>query len=133
MLMGDPNRANGTFVYGGGVFDASDLYIDPVSMGMFRNSGWRLINSNPGFRTPPPYFDGFSLSVGSRNRHWGLSGAMWDPHGYWGAAGNYLVPDEPFYTYGLSSYTMVAPAGSNGVSTPDVFYGIAQFAVNADR
>jgi hypothetical protein len=110
-----------TSYYSGGVFDGSDLYIGSPGMGHFRNSGWRLINSHPGRFSPSPYFDGQPISTPIGNRHWGLSGAVWDPHGYWGAAGNYLVPDEPFYTYGLSSSTALYPTGR---STPDLFYGL---------
>ena len=123
---------NGQFVYGGGVMDSADLYIEGVALGGFRNTGWRMINSNAGFLSPPPYFDGFPLQVGDEFRHWSVAGAIWDPHGYWGPAGNYLVPDEPFYTHALSSSVAVAPADSNGRSTPDVFFGLDEIRPDYD-
>ena len=94
-------------------------------MGMLRNEGWHLINSCAGYRTPPAYFDGFPLAVPSGGfRHWALSGAIWDPHGYWGAADQYLIPDNPFYTYGLASYQQSSPGAANGLTTPHRFYGL---------
>ena len=118
----------GAYVHGGGVFDGSDLYTLGVSLGLARCPGWRLINAHPGFLTPPPYFDGFPLQInsGANNgyRHWTVAGAIWDPHGYWGPAGNYLVHDSLFYTLGLASYVPISPAGINAVSTPDKFFGI---------
>jgi hypothetical protein len=123
--------ANGQFVYGGGVFDSSDLYSESIGMGGARNSGWRFINSDAGYLTPPPYFDGFPLSVGGGEfRYWSLPGAIWDPYGYWGPAENYLVVDDPFYTYGLPSGQLVSP-GQTHVSTSHVFYGIDDIRVDA--
>jgi hypothetical protein len=125
-FVGPTVTSNGEFVYGGGVFDSSDLYVHAIGLGGFRNSGWRLINSNAGFISPPPYFDGFPLAIPAFPglfRYWALPGAIWDPHGYWGPAGNYLIPNVLFYTFGLSSSVNVAPAGNNGRSTPDLFYG----------
>lgn len=119
-------------VISGGVLDTHDLYFQGISLGMFRNDGWRLINSEPGFRVPSPYFDGFPISVTAGNRHWSISGAMWDVHGYWGPAGNYLVPDFPFYTHGLTSYSPATPSGANGVTTPHVFYGLSNIAPERD-
>lgn len=120
------------FTYGGGVLDTSDLYTDSVSLGMFRNEGWRLINSNAGFHSLPPYFDGFPLAMGNQMRHGSLSAAMWDPHGYWGPAGNYLIPDFPFYTFGLGSIGQALPSGENGVSTSHVFYGMGSINPGLD-
>jgi hypothetical protein len=115
-------------VAGGGVFDHSDMYIAGIAMSHVRNSGWRIINSHPGYLTPAPYFDGFSLLLpgnAPRHRHYSIAGAIHDVHGHWGPAGNYLLPStNPFFTHGLSSYVDIVPAGSCGVSTPDVFYGL---------
>jgi hypothetical protein len=128
---------NGQFVQGGGVFDGADLYTLGVSLGLARSTGWRLINSHPGFLTPAPYFDGFPLQInsGANNgfRHWSIAGAIWDPHGYWGPAGNYLVHDNPFYTFGLTSYAPISPAGINAVSTPDKFTGIRLIIVDNEQ
>ena len=42
---------NGQFVYGPGFIDLSDLYLIPVSLGMWRCGGWKLIDSNAGYHT----------------------------------------------------------------------------------
>lgn len=129
---GDMFTAANTFVSGGGVLDSSDLYLDPITMQMERCSGWRLLNSHAGFRSPPPFFDGFSVSQPNGNRNWALSGAMWDPHGYWGPAGNYLVPDTPFYSYDLASSQLASPPGDNGLTTPHVFFGLGNITPGVD-
>jgi hypothetical protein len=122
------------FVFGGGVFDSSDIYTHNVAISGLRNTGWKLVNSHAGYLTPPPYFDGYPLAYGSggRFRYWGIAGAIWDPHGYWGPAGNYLIPDEPFFTHGLSSSVPVAPAGQTGLSTPHLFYGLGAIVRNQE-
>ena len=123
---------NGQYVYGGGVLDTSDLYLDAISMQLHRATGWRLINSCAGFLTPSPWFDSFPVAQPNGNRHWAISGALHDPHGYWGPAGNYLVPDEPFYRHGLTSFTMASPGNGNGISTPHRFYGIGTITPGED-
>ena len=123
---------NGQFVYGGGVFDSSDLYLDSISMQLMRCPGWRLINSCAGFITTSPWFDSFPVAQANGNRHWAISGALHDPHGYWGPAGNYLVPDEPFYRYGLTSFAMAAPGHDNGLTTPHRFYGVGRISPGED-
>ena len=134
-----------------GFIDLSDLYIDPISVGTWRCGGWKLIESNPGYLTRTPAsiaqeddtttpdvnealpHDTFPKSYGSssnRYRHWPLSGALWDPHGYFGAAGNYVVATPaPFFTHGLSNSAVAVPPGTrsnpiNGISTPDRFVGL---------
>lgn len=126
--------ANGQFVYGGGVFDSSDTYAS-FGLGMKRNKNWRIINSHPGHVARSPYFDGFPLQIpgipGPGNkRYWTLPGAMWDPYGYWGPAGNYLVPNVPFYTFGLSSSQTVQPASMGTLTTPQKFYHVGDITVN---
>jgi hypothetical protein len=131
-FVGPTIAANSQFVYGGGVFDQSDLYLMSLGLGSFRNSGWQLINSNPGYVTPPPYFDGFPLTTFQANkfRYWTLPGAIWDPYGYWGPAGNFLIPNHPFYTFGDANLQAVPPEGSNGWSTPTRFYGFQAVVLN---
>lgn len=120
---------------GGGVFDHSDMYTTPIAMSHARSTGWKLVNSNAGYLAPAPYFDGFSLvlpSNPSQYRYWSLAGAIHDVHGYWSAPGHYLLPSgDPFFTYGLSTSTPIAPAGANGVSTPDLFFGISSIQADA--
>ncbi len=122
--------ATGQFVHGGGVFDSSDLYTHSVAVAGVRNEGWKMINSEPGYLTPPPYFDGYPLATNAGTfRYWSLPGAILDPHGYWGPAGNYLAVDNIFYTYGLTSWTPVLPGGTH-VSTPAKFFGLEQISTD---
>ncbi|MGL4573798.1 MAG: hypothetical protein ACRCV9_03310, partial [Burkholderiaceae bacterium] len=74
-----------------------------------------LIGSHPGYRYPV-----------QTQENWTLAGALWDPHGYWGAAGNYWTYDTPFLTSGANC-TAVAPAGSNGMSCATEYYGVGDF------
>jgi G8 domain/Right handed beta helix region len=114
---------------GGGLFRLNDLYIQ----GMFSfvlETGIKQINCAPPFRPLPPDLDGFPLAVASNPgyyRNWTLAGAIRDVNGVFVPAGHTWVYDKPFLTYGLSSSTPVAPSGSNGVHTPDRFYGVQTF------
>jgi hypothetical protein len=120
----------GQFVRGGGVIDGSDNYIDGIGLGGIRNPGWHLVNSFPGFLTPPPYFDGFPLQIPNGSyRHWSTDSAIWDPHGYWAAPGSYLVVDNPFYTYELTDAASLFPE-VGFVGTMQTFYGIRNITVD---
>eukprot|EP00957_Ditylum_brightwellii_P062031 4707569-Ditylum_brightwellii.AAC.1 len=63
-------------------------------------------------------------------RHWMLLGSTFDPWGYWGPAGNYiLATPTPFFLHDLSINAVAVPPGTleehtNGISTPDRFIGI---------
>jgi hypothetical protein len=110
-----------------GAFRTNDYYTLGVDKGSLRNVNNRLIASHPGYRTLPPNLDGQPLA----NRHWSFAGALWDPHGYWGAKGNFWVYDQPFLTAGASC-TAVAPAGSNGLSCAGEYYGVGAFQTDFD-
>jgi G8 domain len=110
-----------------GVFRSNDYYTRAVDKGAIRNPNNRLIASHPGYRTLPPNLDGKPLA----NRHWTYAGALWDPHGYWGAKGNYWVHDQPFLTAGAAC-TPVAPAGANGQSCAGEYYGVGSFQTDFD-
>jgi hypothetical protein len=110
-----------------GVFRTNDYYTLGVDKGPIRNPNNRLIASHPGYRTLPPNLDGAPLA----NRHWTYAGALWDPHGYWGAKGNYWVHDHPFLTAGANC-TPVAPAGRNGQSCQGEYYGVGSFQTDFD-
>jgi hypothetical protein len=120
----------GQFVQGGGVIDGSDNYTSGIGLGGIRNPGWHLVNSFPGFLTPPPYFDGFPIQApNGSQRHWSTDGAIWDPYGYWAAQGGYLVVDDPFYTYELTDAVSLFPE-VGFVGTMQTFYGIRQITVD---
>lgn len=101
-----------------GAFATEDYYIRPVDKGQQRNSGNLLIDSHPGYRSSP-VLDSYVLA-----------GALWDPYGLWGPAGDWFVYDDPFFTFG-STVTPVEPAGqTGGVSVPGPFYGLLEFVVD---
>ena len=127
--MRDNTLVNFPFVEGetSGVFSTSDYYITGVNKGPARNPNNRLIASHPGYRTLPPHMDGKPID----RRFWTLSGALWDPHGYWGSKGQFWVYDIPFLTAGASCQP-VAPAGKNGVSCAGEYYGLGGFKTDFD-
>ncbi len=102
---------------GSGAFKTDDYYVRPVDKGTISNPGNVLVDSHPGYRIPRPATD------------WALAGALWDPHGYWGPAGNWWVYDDPFLTHDRDCVS-VAPAGSNGASCPGNYLGIKGFQLD---
>lgn len=126
----DNTAVNFAFVDGksSGAFKTDDYYTAGVDKGTVRNPGNRLINSHPGYRSLPPQLDGQPLN----NRNFTFSGALWDPHGYWGPRGNYTVYNVPFLTAGASCQP-VAPAGRNGLSCAGEYYGVEQFQTDFDN
>ncbi|GIW02054.1 G8 domain-containing protein [Roseiflexus sp.] len=105
-----------------GAFATNDYYTRPVDRGLVRNPNNRLINSHPGRRVISP---NLNTPVGNA----ALAGALWDPYGYWGPAGNYWVYDVPFLTAGRPC-APVAPAGQNGQSCVGPYYGVAGFRID---
>lgn len=128
-------------VPGSGAFKTDDYYITGVDKGLVRNPDNRLINSDPGYRVPPP-----ALAPGlyPANENWTLAGALWDPHGYWGPKGNFWVFDVPFLTRGdLAGQSCqdviptvlgagVAPGSKNGVSCNGQYYGVGDYLTDFD-
>lgn len=105
-----------------GAFKTDDYYITSVDKGLVRNANNQLINSHPGFRSPVRTAE-----------NWTLAGALWDPYGYWGPAGNYWVYDDAFLTAELDCQA-VAPAGENGMSCNSEYFGVGGFVVdNSER
>ncbi len=112
--------------YGGGAIDLSDLYTDSIGIRTIRNTGWRLINSHPGYLTPPPYFDGGQLIFENEGRYWSIPAATIDHYGYWGPSGSYTLVDDPFFTHDAVT-SSIAPATTH-VATDHIQYGIGRFA-----
>lgn len=103
-----------------GAFATNDYYIRPVEKGQIRNTNNLVINSHPGVKLEAdfPYF--------------ALAGALWDPNGAWGGTpGDWLVYDQPFFTYGQIP-TVIAPgsATTGGVLVEGPFYGFNEFVIN---
>ncbi len=105
-----------------GAFATNDYYTRPVDRGMVRNPNNVLINTHPGRRVISP---NLNIPVGNA----ALAGALWDPYGYWGPAGNYWVYNIPFLTVGRSCVP-VAPDATNGMSCQGPYYGVAGFRVD---
>jgi hypothetical protein len=77
-----------------GAFGTDDYYLRPLEKGFWRNPGNKFINADPGYRALPPHMQPTYTPATLNN--WTLSGAIWDPHGYWSTAGRWLVLDSPF-------------------------------------
>ena len=114
-----------------GAFMTDDYYLRPLEKGTLRNSGNRLINTHPGYRSLPPMMQ----AKHSRMENWALSGALWDPYGYWGPARNYLVFNTPFHTEGRNCVGMDGSQsgdGVNGRSCVGPYYGVTDFQTDVD-
>ncbi len=114
-----------------GVFGVTDYYLRAVEKGHWLSKGNILIKSHPGVRLTASEANGVS-QVSPTKPHFNLSGAIWDAQGQWGPKNNYLVPNEPFYTYN-STITSIAPniEISGGVSVEGPFYGADDFRIRA--
>jgi hypothetical protein len=113
---------------GGGSIRSQDLYLVPLDKGYKRNSNLKFLVSHPGFVVRPPHIDGRTNITGGDKRQWTFTGARWDYNGYFGPAQNYIVHNDTFLTYGLSTSQEVHPIGGNqGYSTPDVFFGVQPY------
>jgi hypothetical protein len=102
-----------------GVFETFDYYITGVDKGLWRNVNNVFVNSHPGFRSTSLN----TLNPGSGHENWALAGALWDPQGLWGAAGNYWVYDQPFFTTGTSCTDTKQPVHHNDKSCVGPYYG----------
>lgn len=102
-----------------GVFATDDYYLRPVEKGQLRNVNNLIINSHPGVKLEAAF------------PHFALAGALWDPHGTWGGdAGDWMVYDTPFFTYGQTPTAVAPGAISGGVLVKGPFYGFNDFVVN---
>lgn len=110
-----------------GVFKTDDYYITAVDKGTIRNGQNVLINSYAGYRELSPQL----RDPVPEREHWALAGALWDPHGYWGPAGNFWVYDIPFLTVGANCQP-VLPAGQNSVTCDGEYYGVGDFLTDID-
>lgn len=104
-----------------GVFASDDYYVRPVDNGQIRNLNNKLIASHPGVKITPA------------NDYFTLASAVWDPYGYWGIEGNYLIFDDPFLTYG-KDVTILNPSTDvvGGVSAEGPFYGFLAFVLHGE-
>lgn len=101
-----------------GVFATDDYYLRPVENGNARNYDNLIINSHPGVKLRG--FAGYHT----------FASALWDPYGFWGAAGSYFVYDDPFLTYGKE--VDIVELGTEivgGVSVDGPFYGFSGFVL----
>lgn len=102
-----------------GAFATDDYYTRAVERGQVRNVDNLLVNTHPG------------VKLRSSGNYFTLASALWDPYGMWGPAGNYLVYDDPFLTYGKEVHE-VAPGSASvgGVSVQGPFYGFSDFVLH---
>lgn len=99
-----------------GVFATDDYYTRPLEKGQMRNVNNTLIASHPGVRLVSP------------SNWFTLASVLWDYHGVWGAAQNYIVYDTPFLTYGKTPGAIAASTGA--VSVPGPFFGFNDFVLH---
>jgi hypothetical protein len=104
-----------------GAFATNDYYTRPVDRGLIRNPNNILINSHPGRRVISP---NINTPVGNA----AIAGALWDPHGYWGPAGNYWVYDIPFLTAGKSCVPVSGEDHTKSCNGP--YFGVFGFRVD---
>lgn len=112
---------------GGGVFRLSDLYVEGVTT-FSLNDGITQINCETAYRSLPPHLDGETLN----NRHWTLSGAIYDVNGIFVPAGRHWIYDNTFLTYNAADLIDVDPAGTNGKHTSSFYYGVGGFTTDFD-
>ena len=116
-----------------GVFGTDDYYIRPVEKGFKRNPSNILINADAGFRAKPPHLQAGYTPADKNN--WTLSGAIWDPEGYWTTKGSYWVLDSPFLK--APDCTPIAskvPTNvANGLSCAGPYYGVHDFRLGRDN
>ena len=113
-----------------GAFGTNDYYIRPVEKGFWRNPGNKFINADAGYRALPPHLQPDYTPQTLNN--WTLSGAIWDPQGYWGTAGRFWVLDSPFLRDdSCTSIVTRSPAGrANALSCAGPYYGVTGFYFN---
>jgi G8 domain/Right handed beta helix region len=101
-----------------GVFSTQDYYTNAIDKGFVRNTNNQLINAFSGSRAPVQSIE-----------NWTFAGALWDPFGFWGRAGNYWTYDEPFFTHDVACQKVQLPNGdpSNSASCAAEFYGVGEF------
>ena len=114
-----------------GVFTTRDYYIRPVEMGHVQTEANVFVNSHPGVKlTAQESWQQYYRN--DKPSYFNLSGALYDPSGFWGTPGNYFVFDDPFYTHGLTPELMPGYTAelSGGVSVPGPYYGFDAFQIN---
>ena len=113
-----------------GAFGTDDYYIRAIEKGFARNQGNRLIGADAGYRALPPHLQ--PDYTPATNNNWTLSGAVWDPQGYWGTAGRWSVLDSPFLRdASCTALPARVPAGlANGLSCAGPYYGLGNMVLN---
>lgn len=136
-----------------GAFAEDDFYFRPVEKGTVRHAGNIIINSHPGYKSRPLLAGQLSTWVlypvtapGQFYQFppfaswFTFAQAKWDPHGWAGPAGNYVVYNDPFFTHELA-VTPIAPdtaatppaqlgEAPGAVSVPGPFYGFTAFTLH---
>ncbi|TAG25199.1 MAG: right-handed parallel beta-helix repeat-containing protein [Burkholderiales bacterium] len=114
-----------------GVFGTNDYYIRPLEKGFKRNANNKLIAADPGYRALPPHMQ--SGYTAATKNNWTLSGAIWDPEGYWDAPGRYWVLDSPFLKAAdCKPIASKVPTNvANGLSCAGPYYGVQGFQLGS--
>ncbi len=112
-----------------GAFATDDYYIRPVEKGQIRNPNNLLINSHPGYRSDAAVDEDIAFNFAQGFDYYVFAGALWDPHGTWGAPGNWSVYDMPFLTHNANCVT-IEPASQDVTSCDGEYYGVNHFVLD---
>lgn len=112
-----------------GAFATDDYYIRPVEKGHIRNTNNLLINSHPGYRSDASVDEEIAFNFALGFDFYVFAGALWDPNGIWGTAGNWSVYNRPFLTHNANC-TSILPASQNVSSCDGAFFGVDQFVLD---
>ena len=116
-----------------GVFASDDYYIRAIEKGHIRNPNNLFINSDPGFRSDAATDESMPFNFAQGFTTYVFSGAIWDPNGIWGVAGNWNVYNIPFLTHGANCtvFQNSGPGNHPGAASCDgTYYGIDQFVLD---
>ncbi len=119
---------NGISRFAGGAISYEDNYASYGDEGLLMDH--RLIDSDPGYISPQPYFDGQPIVIpgnttATNMRHWSFP-VRKDFYGEYGPVGNTVTPNDPFFTFG-SPFQVLQPTSRQGVSIPRRFYSLLDF------
>jgi hypothetical protein len=111
-----------------GAFASDDYYFRPVEKGHIQNENNLLVDSHPGHRSNAAVNEGL-LNFATGATSYVFAGAVWDPQGIWGDAGNWNVYDQPFFTHNVAC-SDIEPVTEDAASCGGEYYGVDEFVLD---
>lgn len=106
VLMNPDSKHDGMEACGGAI-GSEDLYMKAIEMGTINIENCKFLSTPVSiwgrpwnFRIKQTLQPSFDYAEGT------IAGARWDPHGFWGPAGNYTMFNDPMWTYGATTSTI---------------------------